>query len=244
MSSKNEIQEEVIYRNIKLLWHFTRLENIESIFKKGLIPRNKFTKNSILPIINDNDRHNGYLNATNISISFPNYKLFYHYRCHDQISEWALIALKVDLLWEKECIFCIENAANHYIRNETPEQKTGIYGFRRIFAENEYWPSRKDLNIPPSYPTNPQAEVLVFDEIEPHYLIGALLNSEPNKLYCEKKLLDISSLSTNIISIQEKTICIGVQAKLYRKYIFWINRIILWQIDLSLLLKMIRKILY
>lgn len=195
MDAKDEIRKEVNDRDIKILWHFTRLENVDSILEYGLIPRNKLAAYQICPQINDHHRYDGHLNATNISISFPNYKLFYFYRVNDPCSSWVLIGLSIDLLWKKECIFCIDNAANQYIKNEYIKSKTGYYGFCRMFQDVEDWPRRTNLDIPPCYPTNPQAEVMVFDIIEPKFIAGLLLEDESIKKYLEKRIKGVKLIS-------------------------------------------------
>lgn len=39
-----------------------------------------------------------------------------------------------------------------------------------LFTEKEGYPSREELKIPDCYPTNPQAEVLIFDRIPIEYI--------------------------------------------------------------------------
>ena len=54
----------------------------------------------------------------------------------------------------------------------------GEEAFLRLFEDKKGYPNRKKLGIPDKYPTNPQAEVLVFDTIPIDYI---------TKIYFEKE---------------------------------------------------------
>lgn len=82
------IKEFVSQRRIKSLYHFTSLQNLESILNNGLLSRDKLKENNILHYYNDNLRLENKLNAICVSISFPNYKMFY--RCGNTSSSVTL----------------------------------------------------------------------------------------------------------------------------------------------------------
>lgn len=60
----NEIEKIVSQRNIKLLIHFTRVENLQSILENGLLPRSNFEELGAEPLTNDKVRLDGFLGAT------------------------------------------------------------------------------------------------------------------------------------------------------------------------------------
>ncbi len=175
-------------REIEFVIHFTRIENLKSILEKGIKPRKKLEKKKIKSIFNDEYRIDGFKNATCCSICHPNYKMFYSLRQSDIEQEWAVIGIKKDIIWEKDCAFCIENAASSNVTSIPIEQRKGKKAFKKLFDELGTSPTRKELKIPDSCPTNPQAEILVFEDIKPKDIVGVAFNSsaraeEYKKLY-------------------------------------------------------------
>jgi len=70
----------------------------------------------------------------------------------------------------KKCAFSVTNAACNSVTSIPLEEKIGPEAFLKMFGELEEKPTRRELNIPSYYPTDPQAEVLVFGDIEPTYI--------------------------------------------------------------------------
>ena len=65
-------------RNITELCHFTRVSNYESIMKYGLCSRAYLESHDVLSAeYSDELRLDGYIDAISLSVSFPNYKMFY-----------------------------------------------------------------------------------------------------------------------------------------------------------------------
>ena len=73
---KNFLQE----RDIDELIHFTCVDNLESILSNGLLSLEDLYYNQIHYYYNDENRLEHKDNAICLSISFPNYKMFYKYR--------------------------------------------------------------------------------------------------------------------------------------------------------------------
>lgn len=169
MSFNSEIQCILQSRKITKLYHFTNAENLKNIFNHGLLSREALEQfkvdHSFDYHYNDEDRFEGYKNTVSLSIEFPNYRMFYKYRNKKGNEDvvWAVLELDANLLCELDCVFCISNASNHYVRNTPEEKKLGAKGLKAMFIDYNWWPIRKDLCIDDNYPTNPQAEVLVKD---------------------------------------------------------------------------------
>lgn len=174
-------------RNIKYVWHFTRLENLHSILTNGLIPRATLEAQSIDAVYNDGYRLDGARNANCLSIGHPNYKMFYSLRQQNPQQEWVVIACQPSILWLKDCAFCHENAASTSVTSIPIANRKGVAAFERIFSPADGKPSRADLNLPDHCPTNPQAEILVFGTIEPQYIIGAVTQSSAREHELEIK---------------------------------------------------------
>ena len=200
MSIENILRE----RQIKYLCHFTRLENLESILTHGLIPRSnlynaEFNPNPRLRVsglfpnprlrvsglFNDTVRADNHPDATCLSISFPNSRMFSALR-HECINGnwiekqgiyWAVIVLKSDVLLDKKCAFYPTNAANNCVRHLPTENFQRVDALNALFEgadeEREY--------LLPKDPTDVQAEVLVFDKIEQRYIVSCVFDSDDLK---------------------------------------------------------------
>lgn len=162
---------------IKYLVHFTQAKNLKSIFKHGLLSVDELDERELSYNYNDFHRYDGCTDGICLSIQFPNYRMFYKYRDQDRDVDWVVLGVKKSVLWKKECAFCIENAASVNITSNNIQSRMGEQAFRRLYDEYPGKPSRKRLGIPKSYPTHPQAEVLVFNNIEVDYIFGVAFNN-------------------------------------------------------------------
>lgn len=175
------MKDAVKKRGIKFIWHFTRLENLDSILKNGLISRAALDAQSIKALYNDHYRLDGAKDAVCMSIGHPNYKMFYSLRQQNPQQEWVVVACKSSILWQKECAFCYENAASSSVKSIPMASRKGVAAFETLFAPAVGKPSRTDLKLPEDCPTNPQAEILVFGTIEPHYILGAICQTSSRR---------------------------------------------------------------
>ncbi len=167
-----QIKEILVARGITRLYHFTRLINLESIVENGLLTREQIREQELKSAFSDNRRWDDHPNATCCcSIEFPNYKMFYVVRRNHGAYEWVVIEISPDILLEKDCTFYPMNAAKSEFRNKDVNDFKGVEAFNAMFQERPRW-TRAIAKIPESYTTNPQAEVLVFDQIEPKYILG------------------------------------------------------------------------
>lgn len=168
-----EIKRFLDERGIDTLYHFTPVENLESILKNGLLSVDNLQKRRLPYFNNDPLRLDGVLNGICTSIEFPNYKMFYLLRKNgsrnnDQRSgNWCVVELDANLLAEKDCLFYADNAASKNEARKSFYDKVGIVGLRRMFVNYSF---RNSIGIPPYIPTNPQAEVQILETIEPSYI--------------------------------------------------------------------------
>lgn len=153
-------------RRIESIFHFTRLQNIESILDYGLFSRATLDSNNINYVYNDNLRIENNYKAICCSISFPNYQLFYKFRNIYNSDEWCVIELDVSSILWNDCKISKKNAATN-CGNWICNLENGI-DFETLFYED----GRKNLGIPDSYPTDPQAEILFLDTLDKKYIKG------------------------------------------------------------------------
>ena len=160
------IRAVVADRRIKALLHFTRARQLSSISRHGLLPRKTLEYRGLAFEPNDNRRLDEAPNASCLSISWPNYRTFYRFR-HDRFPNetWVVLELAPELLWELDCAFCYTNAAARCVRDLKLRERKTSSAFADLFLDHHGDPQRSECGIPDWCPTNPQAEVLVFDAI-------------------------------------------------------------------------------
>lgn len=181
---RSRIQEIAIEREIPFLVHFTRAENVASILQHGLLPVGGAGERGINPVINDAARLDGRLNGTSVSIAFPNGSMFYRLRQENPGVDWVILALSTSILWSKDVLFCRHNAADARISRVPSADLRTPETFRSMFEEIEGHESRLDQGLKPCDPTDVQGEILVMQEIEPQFILGALFNTnEAQKKY-------------------------------------------------------------
>ena len=157
-------------RNFQTLVHFTRIENLTNILLYGLVSREKMAEMKLLtsPVINDHQRFDKLLNGISLSISYPNYRMFFSYR-QAQFEKWVILFLDPSILWKLDCGFNSQNAASssmHRIPLEDRKKPDALYRMFDDVGDNK----RGKLKIPDNFTTDPQAEVLVFEPIPTDYL--------------------------------------------------------------------------
>ena len=98
----SEIRQICYEHDINTLCHFTRSERLRSILHRGLLSRNFLEKlpPQVRPQFPDQNRDDGYKEAICLSISFPNYKMFFSKTGRDNQHEWVVLLLDARVLWD------------------------------------------------------------------------------------------------------------------------------------------------
>lgn len=164
------IAEEIKKRGITALYHFTRVENLPSIMRRGILPRKVLDETVPDFFYNDDNRYDNCTDAVCLSLEFPNYRMFYYERSQRPDSKWAVLKLKPSILTDFPCAFCWTNASDDTVTRIELSRRMGADAFRGLFADRPGFPQRAALGIPDSYPTNPQAEILAFATIPIEYI--------------------------------------------------------------------------
>lgn len=162
-----QLEPAVKKRGIPRLVHFTRAANLESIVRHGLCSVMEAKLFGLDPKVNDRQRLDGLPWGVSLSIASPNHKMFYKYRMLDQQEEWAVLLIDPAVLWKNDCAFYARNAADHRMRGLPSAGQKTLRAFEAMYEPLEGVPSREAQHLSPFDPTDPQAEVLVFDRIEP-----------------------------------------------------------------------------
>lgn len=165
-----KIRDFLMERGVSSVVHFTRLENLEGIMSNGLIGRSALDARGVNYRYNDSLRLDGVVNSISASISFPNYKMFWSLRVQNPEADWVVLRLCPSILWRMKCAFCHTNAANKGVSTIALDDRMGVEALRLMFGDDKMPTLRRVLNIDDSYPTDPQAEVLLLQNVEVKYI--------------------------------------------------------------------------
>lgn len=183
-----QIRAIVAQREIKQLVHFTRIENLESIMRHGIVPIADTAEKQITAAINDQARWDGRTKASCLSITLPNCQMFFKYRRENPDVNWIVLGVDPSVLWLKNCAFCRYNAADARISGQLLEALRTPASLSGMFDETEGLASRQEQRLNTFDTTDVQAEVLVFDVIEPQYIFAAAFNNQETKNTFERLL--------------------------------------------------------
>jgi hypothetical protein len=187
---RKELHAYIRGRGVTAVGHFTRLSNLESILKHGLLPRARLEEMNAVYAANDALRLDD-VNGICLSISFPNYKLFYKFRNEYPREEWVLLVLSTEVIEGKGCIFNPHNAASNAMTRHSTERRMQIDALQAMFydqaievdgALSERRPMlREYLGLPDHFTTDPQAEIIVTESIEPSLIREIIFNRDDTR---------------------------------------------------------------
>lgn len=168
------IRAQVEARHIPFLVHFTPLSNVASILEHGLRSRSALDGQDF--VFTDQYRSDGWLDWISTSICFPNYKMFYAKKNSMRVGPWAILLIKKQVLWELDCKFILTNAASYEIKLFRNDRWSSVDAFEDMFGQPEH-----RIAIPDSYPTDPQAEVMIRNKVPRSYIGGILVEREEDR---------------------------------------------------------------
>ncbi len=127
---------------------------------------------------NDEQRLDGFNNAISLSVTFPNYRMFYKYRRNSD--NYCVILLNAEkILGNLDLAFHHTNAASNAVRNILLEQRKTLAAFNEMFYEPT-GSSRLERRLADNETTDPQAEILCFDSIPLHYFDKIIFDNYKN----------------------------------------------------------------
>ena len=172
-------------RRIDTLFHFTRANNLQNIFRYGLLPKKSLLNNGINAEFNDNYRYDDCENALCASLEFPNYKMFYSLRTDNPDVDWAVIKLDARIFLDYDCAFCVTNAGSEESYSVNLKDRMGTRALKKLYEDYPGKPSRQEMKLKDWYPTNPQAEVLIFGGVPVKYIEEVYFsNNKALRKYC------------------------------------------------------------
>ena len=173
-----EIIKKIDERNIERFVHFTNIKNLDSILSEGLLPVEKLREQGIEYVGNDPERKDDRLDASSLSVSAPNYKMFCSYRCKCPNESWVVISYHAKSVADLNCAYFDTNAASNSFLECAWNARTRVRAFESMFTKE-----RQGLY---SYETtDPQAEVMVKDIIPSEYINEIFFNEGSGVLLAE-----------------------------------------------------------
>ena len=161
----NDLQWFAYNNHIEEFVHFTNERNLLSILNRGVLSRKVLQERSIPFEYNDEIRLDGMPRAISMSVTSPNFQMFYKYRLLKNKANWVVIAFDSQKILEHRCSFYRANAGCSDSHQFEPGERQSTEAFEELFSDWDSYHSRCDLNLGCNEPTNPQAEVMVFDAI-------------------------------------------------------------------------------
>jgi len=174
---RRAIQVYSTHLGIPKLVHFTKAENLPMILRYGLYPLSRLHEIGARPVVNDQLRLDGHPDSSSTSIAFPNCQMFYRYRQENLATEWVVMSFAPEVLWDKNVGFCKHNAADGRISAIPQATLQEPQSFYDMYSEIPGLQTRAQQRLRAYDPTDVQAEVLVFDIIEPRYIIAVDFNN-------------------------------------------------------------------
>ena len=178
------ISKIITERKIQHLVHFTHIENIPKILKYGLIPRKYLDLEAIRiavnPRVSDPRRLDNRRQENCLSITHPNYEMFYKKRVlsknHDT---WGVILIDASVMTEFFFEFTKGNSASS---DMTPVP--GSKGLSNLFIDET---RQNDQYLNPNETIDPQAEALEDSILPPSRVRDVKVQSEKAAQYLAKK---------------------------------------------------------
>lgn len=205
--AKMRISEMAHERRIEQLIHFTRCENLGGILDRGLLSVSDLEMDRAEAIRNDLLRLEANPSAICLSVSFPNYRMFYKYRCERKEADWAVLRLSPAILWELDCLFYEMNAADHRMRHRLKSDVQDPNSFAAMFGDVG---GARPSMLHPCYPTDVQAEVLVTKPIDPSYILSVAFETEESHRrwahLTENRIVTIEGRGAGVFGARERVL--------------------------------------
>ena len=187
----------ISHYQIEYLLHFTKADNIKSISKDGLQTR------ALLDLLGgfeycDEYRLDGRRDGISLSVSFPNYRMFYKYR-KEKKGTWCVIVLKPLIAENGNCLFFSDNAASSKWNRVEDSYLKSRDAFHDMFKEILDKPTRKERKLLANLPTDPQSEIIHIGPISREMILGIAFETDADNKAWEPNCSGIKSKVVNVL---------------------------------------------
>ena len=158
-------------RRITKLFHFTHVDNLDSIFENGFQTRQFLNETATTYFASDNDRLDGFLESISFSIGKPN-SLLLSDKNFKLDHKMVLLEVSANNLLTQSFAALPSNAAKGYFQDVLSKDHSrflGIRGLAGMYLNEEL---RRKASLPLEEPTDIQAEILFFEPIDNSKILG------------------------------------------------------------------------
>ena len=168
------LKAEINQRGIESLVHFTNADNIPSIIQHGILSKNELDNQGIFYQHNDYMRLDNNLDAISLSVTFPNYRMFFLLRKAPG-SKWVVLLICPEIILSADCLFYSTNAANREMHSIAQNECKTLKAFKSMFYDHD---TRKTRKINDNETTDPQAEIQLVGKIPINMIKSAVFEDE------------------------------------------------------------------
>lgn len=164
---KDPIERCIAIHNLTKLYHFTSVRNLASIMRRGILSREVLGKWNIWHIANDDLRLDNRPKFISCSIEYPNNTLLWSYNPFG-VDDFCMLEIDIQALRDSKWALCCRcNAAKRAGSLIQPIEKI-----------EELFEGARPETLPINFPTDKQAEVLLYREIKVQYIKRVLFQDE------------------------------------------------------------------
>lgn len=193
LDRKREIQQIVRKRDLGSVLHFTQISNLPSIIELGILPIHYCLEGGLEPDCSDGWRNDDEPGATSVSISGWNHVMLANKKKTRPSADWVVLAIDSRVLWERNCRFCHTNAASNEIKRKNKRLLQRSHSLEAMFPQD-------DPGSP--YPSNVQAEVLVFGDIPSEWIQVAIIENRHCSQFVEQQLGRLGGEPREIVQVK------------------------------------------
>lgn len=159
LNKRNKALEDCIEKhNLTKLYHFTSVNNLTSIFEHGVLSMRQILEKRIKCDMNDLWRIDNHQEYISCSLERPNKRLLWSFSLRNRV-DFCYLEISLDVLKKDDKSLCCST-------NAAKEAGALIEPITKI--EHLFDGDRTDL--PNNYPTDSQAEILIYKEIPIKYI--------------------------------------------------------------------------
>jgi hypothetical protein len=206
--NRSKIKRIATARGITRLRHFTPYQNLESILTHGLINRRFLEENDqgIDTVGTDVRRLDGFKNTISTTIEAINHAMLAK-KIKEGRGDWAILSLEPDILWTQTCRFCWDNAASNAVKRY--RYLNDAKHFEAMYEDRDFlggsWREHRGLHD--SRPTEPGAEVMVFDHIAPEKIMSITVQNYACKTHLERRMANNDQMWTADVDVCFQDFC-------------------------------------
>lgn len=162
----SKVSEFLENRSIRNILHFTHISNLISILTNGLKSLEIIEKARIIKKSHDIGRYDEIRQGIFCSIAYPNIWML-NGKKNINPQEYAILEIMENALFLQHFAAFPGNSARNELKTHAEEnlnQYVGVTGLRRMFLNKDL---RSKQNVPKNEPTDLQAEIIFFNELNP-----------------------------------------------------------------------------